>query len=137
MATDTTSATEVGSYFISNYPPYSVWNREFTLEIFRALEQEPDSDVPVGLYMHIPFCRKRCKFCYFRVYTNQNAQNIENYVQSLTQEFEMLSRQPGVKGRTLDFAYFGGIFLEQLTLQLTRLNLLGIAQTNAEALYQD
>ena len=30
-------------------------------------------DVPLGLYLHIPFCRKRCKFCYFRVYTDKNA----------------------------------------------------------------
>jgi oxygen-independent coproporphyrinogen-3 oxidase len=108
MATDTTAATEVGSYFISNYPPYSVWNSEFTPEILSALEQVPDRNVPMGLYIHIPFCRKRCKFCYFRVYTNQNAQDIENYVQSLKREFEMLSRQPGVEGRTLNFAYFGG-----------------------------
>ncbi len=31
------------------------------------------SDAPLGLYLHIPFCRKRCKFCYFRVYTDKNA----------------------------------------------------------------
>ena len=30
--------------------------------------------MPLGLYLHIPFCRKRCKFCYFRVYTDKNAQ---------------------------------------------------------------
>jgi oxygen-independent coproporphyrinogen-3 oxidase len=62
----------------------------------------------MGLYIHIPFCRKRCKFCYFRVYTNQNAQAIENYVQALSHEFEMLSRQSGVANRVLKFAYFGG-----------------------------
>ena len=33
----------------------------------------PAVDVPLGLYLHIPFCRKRCKFCYFRVYTDKNA----------------------------------------------------------------
>ncbi len=30
--------------------------------------------IPLGLYLHIPFCRKRCHFCYFRVYTDKNAQ---------------------------------------------------------------
>src|SRR5262245_59545988 len=54
--------TEVGSYFISNYPPYSQWKVEFLPEVERAL-QEPPRDVPLGLYLHIPFCRKRCKFC--------------------------------------------------------------------------
>lgn len=108
MSSDTSTTTEVGSYFISNYPPYSVWKRELTPEAISAFEVEPDRSVPMGLYIHIPFCRKRCKFCYFRVYTNQNAKAIENYVQSLEHEFEMLSRQPGVKDRTLNFTYFGG-----------------------------
>ena len=106
MSTET--ATEVGSYFISNYPPFSQWNREFVPQVHEAFEREPDRSVPMGLYIHIPFCRKRCRFCYFRVYTNQNAKAIEDYVASLEREFELLSRMPGVRGRKLDFVYFGG-----------------------------
>lgn len=108
MATETTSATEVGSYFISNYPPFSQWDRAYVPEILAALASEPDRSVPLGLYVHIPFCRKRCKFCYFRVYTQQNARTIQNYVDALEKEFELLSGQPAVQGRDLDFAYFGG-----------------------------
>ena len=108
MATDTTSATEVGSYFISNYPPFSLWNREHLPEIVAALDAEPDDRVPLGLYIHIPFCRKRCKFCYFRVYTDQNAKAIENYVQALVREVELLSTRRGIEGRKLRFVYFGG-----------------------------
>jgi oxygen-independent coproporphyrinogen-3 oxidase len=102
------STTEVGSYFIANYPPFSVWDTRHVPEIRRALAAPADRSVPMGLYIHIPFCRKRCRFCYFRVYTNQNAQAIENYVQALEQEFQLLSQQPGVQERTLRFAYFGG-----------------------------
>jgi len=65
----------------------------------QALAGEPDRSIAMGLYIHIPFCRKRCRFCYFRVYTNQNAQAIENYVQALEHEFQMLSR-PARRGRT-------------------------------------
>ncbi|MBW3542466.1 MAG: coproporphyrinogen III oxidase family protein [Planctomycetes bacterium] len=108
MATDTTSATEVGSYFISNYPPFSLWDREHVPAVLEAFEREPDRGVPLGLYIHIPFCRKRCRFCYFRVYTQQNAKTIENYVQALEAEFALLSREPGLAGRRLRFAYFGG-----------------------------
>jgi len=104
----TETATEVGSYFISNYPPFSQWKRKFVPEALAAFDREPDRSVPLGLYIHIPFCRKRCRFCYFRVYTNQNAQAIENYVSSLEREFQLLSQKPGVQGRKLDFAYFGG-----------------------------
>ena len=73
MSVELADATEVGSYFVSNYPPFSQWDRAYVSEIYAALDGEPDRSVPMGLYLHIPFCRKRCKFCYFRVYTNQNA----------------------------------------------------------------
>lgn len=108
MATDTTSSTEVGSYFISNYPPFSLWTRENVPEIQSALNSPPDASVPIGLYLHIPFCRKRCRFCYFRVYTNQNAKAIQRYVDCLAREIEMLSQTEAVRGRDLRFVYFGG-----------------------------
>jgi oxygen-independent coproporphyrinogen III oxidase len=108
MATDTTASTEVGSYFISNYPPFSLWTREHTPEIHAAFSDEPNREVPLGLYIHIPFCRKRCKFCYFRVYTNQNANAIQHYVDCLAKEIELLSQTPAVAGRPLKFVYFGG-----------------------------
>lgn len=106
--TPATGTTEVGSYFISNYPPFSQWKSEFVPEALSAFAAEPNRDVPLGLYFHIPFCRKRCKFCYFRVYTNQNAAAIENYVECLGREIEMLGQQPAVKGRQLQVVYFGG-----------------------------
>lgn len=108
MSTETAGTTEVGSYFISNYPPFSLWNRDQVSEIRGALAAEPDRSVPLGLYLHIPFCRKRCKFCYFRVYTNQNANAIARYVEALAKEVELLSHERGVQDRELKFVYFGG-----------------------------
>ena len=108
MTTETSGTTEVGSYFISNYPPFSRWTADAAPEAVAALHAEPDASVPLGLYMHIPFCRKRCKFCYFRVYTKQNAKTVQSYVDTLEREFETLARTPGVRGRELEFAYFGG-----------------------------
>lgn len=109
-ATDTQTSTEVGSYFISNYPPFSQWTTDQVPALFEALERPASQTrtTPLGLYIHIPFCRKRCKFCYFRVYTNQNAKAVEEYVQALIRELELLSHQPGVSGRELRFVYFGG-----------------------------
>ena len=94
MATDTTSSTEVGSYFVSNYPPFSLWTRENVPEILSALNSPPDASVPMGLYLHIPFCRKRCRFCYFRVYTDKNARQVEQYLDWITREWEMLGARP-------------------------------------------
>jgi oxygen-independent coproporphyrinogen-3 oxidase len=107
MATDTSTTTEVGSYFISNYPPFSLWQKDNVPQALDAFDHEPD-DRPMGLYLHIPFCRKRCKFCYFRVYTNQNAKAIEEYVQALVAEVGMFAERRGTAGRKLKFVYFGG-----------------------------
>ncbi len=101
-------ATEVGSYFVSNYPPFSQWNSSHLPALHEHWNAPPVTSAPLGLYLHIPFCRKRCKFCYFRVYTQQNAKAIEEYVEALDREVELLSQLPGVQRRTLKFVYFGG-----------------------------
>ncbi len=101
--------TQVGSVFVSNYPPFSVWTKEDVERAARpALEQQPAPGVPLGLYLHIPFCRKRCHFCYFRVYTDKNAEEVENYIDLLVREMELYSRTPAIAGRDVNFVYFGG-----------------------------
>lgn len=100
--------TGLGNYFIANYPPFSAWKNSYLPEARRALESPPEPGVPLGLYLHIPFCRKRCKFCYFRVYTDKNARDIETYLDALLKEVELLAKQPCVGGRPLEYVYFGG-----------------------------
>ena len=100
--------TEVGSYFISNYPPFSQWKSEQLDAVTSKLAQPPVADTPLGLYLHIPFCRKRCKFCYFKVFTDQNAKEIESYVAALCKEIELVSQQPVMGDRPFRFVYFGG-----------------------------
>ncbi len=117
--------TEVGSYFISNYPPYSQWNEESLIEIEQALAAPP-KPVPLGLYLHIPFCRKRCKFCYFKVFTEKNAGEIETYVSALSREIELVSQLPVMGDRPFRFVYFGGgtpsfLSSKQLTSLVDRL----------------
>jgi len=100
---------EVGSYFVANYPPFSVWTPQAVeREALGVLERPPTAGVPLGLYLHIPFCRKRCHFCYFRVYTNKNAQQVEEYLDLLAREWDLLGAQPALAGRAPDFVYFGG-----------------------------
>jgi oxygen-independent coproporphyrinogen-3 oxidase len=99
--------TEVGSYFIANYPPFSVWTPAGAGE-GRAALAAPSGPVPLGLYLHIPFCRKRCHFCYFRVYTNKSARQVEHYLELLAREWDLYAAAPALSGRPLNFVYFGG-----------------------------
>jgi oxygen-independent coproporphyrinogen-3 oxidase len=101
--------TQVGSYFVANYPPFSVWTKEAVLQkAHPALAAPPRPGVPLGLYLHIPFCRKRCHFCYFRVYTDKNARDIGQYLDGLVREWEIYSRKAAIASRPLNFVYFGG-----------------------------
>ena len=111
--TDTTQPaapeqTEVGSYFVANYPPFSTWTHEAVAADARPALDQPAADVPLGLYLHIPFCRKRCHFCYYRVYTGKNAGEVAEYLDLLSREWELYATQPAIAGRPLRFVYFGG-----------------------------
>jgi oxygen-independent coproporphyrinogen-3 oxidase len=110
MATATVDQekTGLGNYFIANYPPFSFWKPSFLPETMAVLDRAPVSGTPLGLYLHIPFCRKRCKFCYFRVYTDKNAKDIEVYLDALIKEVTLLSKTGCIGGRHLDYVYFGG-----------------------------
>src|SRR5260370_32462378 len=100
--------TTVGNYFVSNYPPFSFWKPELAGEIFEAMERPPKPNTPLGIYLHIPFCRKRCHFCYFKVYTDKDSQEIENYLDATVQELKLYSHKPFIGGRKPKFIYFGG-----------------------------
>src|SRR5712691_5679182 len=100
--------TGLGNYFVANYPPFSAWQPAHLGAALAALRAPPNPGTPLGLYLHIPFCRKRCKFCYFRVYTDKNARDVETYLDALLKEVALYSRLPFVKDRRLQFVYFGG-----------------------------
>jgi coproporphyrinogen III oxidase-like Fe-S oxidoreductase len=100
--------TEAGNYFVSNYPPYAYWRQEQVPEVARVLDGPPQPQIPLGVYFHIPFCRKRCHFCYFRVYTDKNSQEIRRYLRAGMEEFSMFVKRRYLEGRKPRFVYFGG-----------------------------
>jgi len=114
--------TEVGSYFVANYPPFSVWSAAHVPAALRALdtpvgdagraiqgdEQASARGSRLGLYVHIPSCRKRCKFCYYRVYTDKNSEHVDVYMDALAREAALYTDRAALRGRSWDFVYFGG-----------------------------
>ena len=112
-------ATTVGNYFVSNYPPFSFWKPELVPQILDALERPPvgnwlsaignrQSTPPLGIYLHIPFCRKRCHFCYFKVYTDKDSSEIRAYIDAALKELSIYAKKPVIGGRNANFVYFGG-----------------------------
>jgi oxygen-independent coproporphyrinogen-3 oxidase len=101
-------ATQAGNYFVANYPPFSFWKPSYVPDALAALDRPAAPGTVLGLYVHIPFCRKRCHFCYFKVYTDQNAAQVQRYIDTAIAELDIYARKPFVNGRKPEFIYFGG-----------------------------
>jgi len=63
--------------------------------------------MPLGLYIHVPFCRSRCHFCafYLEIYRDDRAQS---FLTALSREMQLHVAQQPLGGRRLDSVYFGG-----------------------------
>jgi oxygen-independent coproporphyrinogen-3 oxidase len=100
--------TRAGNYFVSNYPPFHFWDPGTASHLAELLQVPSPRGTPLGLYFHIPFCRKRCHFCYFRVYTDKNAGEIQRYLDAGISELARYAGAPFVNHRLPQFVYFGG-----------------------------
>ncbi|MCI8655574.1 MAG: oxygen-independent coproporphyrinogen III oxidase [Clostridia bacterium] len=63
------------------------------------LEQE------LGIYIHIPFCKRKCYYCDFISYCNQD-ENIDRYIDALIKEIR--NRKKKIVGRKVTTIYIGG-----------------------------
>ncbi|MCC6823898.1 MAG: coproporphyrinogen III oxidase family protein [Verrucomicrobia subdivision 3 bacterium] len=96
-----------GNYFVAVYPPFSAWDSEQVSALHKALER-PAPEKPLGIYVHLPFCQKKCDYCYYLSYIAQPAVVVDQYLETVVRELALYSERPGVKGRPLSFVYFGG-----------------------------
>ena len=88
----TEEKTKAGNYFVSHSPPFSAWPTANVDEALMALDKPGDPLNPLGLYVHIPFCRKRCHFCYFKVFTGVSSAQVNDMLDKLVLELEMYSQ---------------------------------------------
>jgi len=58
----------------------------------------------ISLYIHIPFCIKRCSYCDFITFTNNPARQIDKYVEKICQELAHYQKE-NLKLKTI---FFGG-----------------------------
>ena len=104
----TEDETKAGNYFVSNYPPFSFWNDEDVPCVSSLINSPSPGSAPLGVYYHVSFCWKRCHFCYFKVYTDKNSNDIRRYLSATMEELKSYADKPYFKGRKPKFVYFGG-----------------------------
>jgi len=115
---------EVGDYFVAVYPPFAAWRTEEAAAAARRLATlpSPASPRPFGLYVHVPFCAHRCRYCYYSSHAGKSERQMENYVEALLAEARLYRVLPFLAGRDLGFVYFGGGTPSLLPLEvMTRL----------------
>jgi len=121
--------SRTGNYFVSTYPPFSCWEATRGRGFERHLDAEPaGGDTQLGLYVHIPFCLRRCTYCYYLSYDNQ-VQTVERYVDAVLREARAYAAKAAVRGRPISFAYFGGGTPSVLKPATIRRLLQGLQQT--------
>lgn len=86
--------------FIASYPPFET----LSADDVDAAWQSPR----LGLYVHLPYCRKRCTFCFYKVYTNRQAKPANRYLDALLREVDMYGARPELATRPVNSIYFGG-----------------------------
>ncbi len=96
-----------GNYFVAVYPPFSAWKPELN-PLFHEVLAQPPVPRKLGIYLHIPFCQKKCDYCYYLSYVGQPSGVVDGYLQSVRNELKAYAELPAIHGRDVAFLYFGG-----------------------------
>jgi oxygen-independent coproporphyrinogen-3 oxidase len=75
-------------------------------QISQFLEEELNKFEELSLYIHIPFCKQRCRFCEYAVLENTDDKTEDLYVALLLKEIEMYSKL--LKGKKIVGYDMGG-----------------------------
>lgn len=94
----------------NQYPPFSLLRSISEKEIVshsESLEHNMEKQ-PLSLYLHIPFCRKKCAFCsYFSLQGCSN--NVKDkYASGIKKEFKLFLKKRHFKSRIVTSVYWGG-----------------------------
>lgn len=99
--------SEIGRYFVYMYPPLVHWAKSETPSYLDALNQKPTSD-PLLVYIHVPFCSKRCSFCYYAISTGASRQDADDFLDLVKKELELYSLKSALGTKRPTCIYIGG-----------------------------
>ncbi|MGD2084784.1 MAG: coproporphyrinogen-III oxidase family protein [Candidatus Aminicenantes bacterium] len=87
-------------HFINQYPPFNLANAR------EAKEMHQKEDLLI--YVHIPFCPKKCGYCYYKSVDHHTTGLIDQYLDSLKKEILLFSQQPEFEKKQMKSLYLGG-----------------------------
>jgi oxygen-independent coproporphyrinogen-3 oxidase len=92
----------------TSYPTALQFTEDLTEADYRAkASASNDSDVPLSLYIHIPFCHSLCYYCGCNKIVTRNEARVARYMEMLYKEIEMQAALFD-KSRKVEQLHFGG-----------------------------
>jgi len=64
--------------------------------------------VSLGVYVHVPFCTRRCEYCSFNTAPIDDRDVVSRFLAALGREIELLGGAPWARGVTVETVFFGG-----------------------------
>ena len=62
----------------------------------------------VGVYVHVPFCTRRCEYCSFNTAPVDDRDVVSRYLGAFKREIELLGAAPWARDLTVETIFFGG-----------------------------
>ena len=77
------------------------------MQIVKKNNQTPAELKPLGLYIHVPFCRSKCQYCdFYSLSGGMNHESMDLYLSAVLAHIKETAQR--VVGYTVDTVYFGG-----------------------------
>lgn len=92
----------------TSYPTVPQWTEAHDAQAHeRALADAASSTAPLALYVHIPFCAKRCLFCGCNTYITRDPNHPPVFIETLLDEAKRVAERLGTR-RSLRQLHLGG-----------------------------
>ena len=77
------------------------------MELFKKTSKEPQDLKPLGIYVHVPFCRSKCEYCdFYSLGGGLNQESMDLYLQAVLTHIKEAAQR--AVGYSVDTVYFGG-----------------------------
>jgi len=103
----------------TSYPTALEFKENFDVNAYITELNEQDSNAPISLYFHLPFCRSACYFCGCNVVFTSKEDKKERYIDYLEREMQILSKHLDMSREVIQMHFGGGTptFFDEIQLK--------------------